>query len=117
MCCICFFFFFFFWTPFFPVTCSSDGVAGKKIKIKTKITPLLPRLDIFLPTADSRGGGAPQEKMNIHQREKCLHVNECTCEMRKWRRAETVPRKAREEEVIAAVSPLDLRVIAAATLV
>lgn len=37
--------------------------------------------------------------------------------MRKWRRAEAAWRGAREEEVIAAVSPLDLRVIAAATLV
>lgn len=37
--------------------------------------------------------------------------------MRKWRRAEAVRRRAPEEEVIAAVSPLDLRVIAAATLV
>lgn len=79
------------------------------------ITAPSPRLDI-LPTADLRGV-APQEKMNIHQREKCLHVNECMCEMRKWRRAEAVRRGAREEEVIAAVSPLDLRVIAAATLV
>lgn len=80
-------------------------------KKKTMITAPSPRLDI-LPMADSRGV-APQEKMNIRQREKCLHVNECTCEMRKWRRAEAV----RQEEVIAAVGTLDLRVIAAATLV
>lgn len=80
-------------------------------KKKPMITAPSPRLDILL-MADSRGV-APQEKMNIRQREKCLHVNECTCEMRKWRRAEAV----RQEEVIAAVGPLDLRVIAAATLV
>lgn len=93
--CPCWRFFFFFdWQEadsiFFPVTCSSDGAAGGK-KRKTMITAPSPRLDI-LPTADWRGV-APQEKMNIHQREKCLHVNECTCEMGKWRRAEAVRRE------------------------